>query len=439
MSSTLTSTISSTISTTISSPYAFWAPVCFCIAYFFVIIEEFINLRKSKPMMIATGILWVLVATFAKTENEIALVQSSLEHYLLEYGQLLLFILVAVTYINVMEEFKVFHSLRVKLIQLKLSYRQLFWITGFLAFFISSFADNLTTAIALASVVVAVGIDKPKFISLGCLNVVIAANAGGAFSPFGDLTTLMVWQAGILQFKTFFHLFLPSVINYIVPAFCMYFALPKDKPLASDESIQPKKGAYWVVGLFLFTIFLTVILHHFFALPPVIGMMFGLGLLQIFAYLTQISRRLDTFDIFPTIQRVEWDTLLFFYGVILSVGALATLGYLEGLSTVLYGQENTTVANIIIGILSALIDNIPVMFAVISMHPQMSEGQWLLVTLTTGVGGSLLAVGSAAGVALMGQAKGMYSFFSHLRWAPVILLGYFASILFHLWWNADLF
>ncbi|GAJ22155.1 unnamed protein product, partial [marine sediment metagenome] len=140
-------------------------------------------------------------------------------------------------------------------------------------------------------------------------------------------------------------------------------------------------------------------------------------------------------------------TLLFFYGVILCVGGLATLGYLEYLSTIMYGSwgeylsaaHTATPANIAVGVLSAIIDNIPVMYAVLTMNPSMSEGQWLLVTLTAGIGGSLLSIGSAAGVALMGQAKGHYTFMGHLKWSWTIAVGYVAAIGAHLWLNSHLF
>ena len=145
------------------------------------------------------------------------------------------------------------------------------------------------------------------------------------------------------------------------------------------------------------------------------------------------------FDIFQKVARAEWDTLLFFYGVILCVGGLGFLGYLAVVAQVMYIDWGPTAANIMVGILSAIVDNIPVMFAVLTMNPDMSQGQWLLVTLTAGVGGSMLSIGSAAGVALMGQARGKYTFFSHLRWTPVIALGYAASILVHLWINSSRF
>ncbi|MDH3451672.1 MAG: sodium:proton antiporter NhaD, partial [Gammaproteobacteria bacterium] len=145
------------------------------------------------------------------------------------------------------------------------------------------------------------------------------------------------------------------------------------------------------------------------------------------------------FDIFKKVGRAEWDTLLFFYGVILCVGALSTMGYLAVTSQLMYTQLGATWANVLVGFLSAIIDNIPVMFAVLTMNPEMSQGQWLLVTLTAGIGGSMLSVGSAAGVALMGLARGKYTFVGHLKWMPVIAIGYFAGIYAHMLINAGRF
>jgi Na+/H+ antiporter NhaD/arsenite permease-like protein len=143
--------------------------------------------------------------------------------------------------------------------------------------------------------------------------------------------------------------------------------------------------------------------------------------------------------VFKPIARAEWDTLLFFYGVVACVGGLGFLGYLGLASEMMYSHWGATSANVAVGLMSAIVDNIPVMFAVLTMNPEMSTGQWLLVTMTAGVGGSLLSIGSAAGVALMGQARGQYTFFGHLKWAPVIALGYVASILVHFWINKAMF
>jgi len=165
-------------------------------------------------------------------------------------------------------------------------------------------------------------------------------------------------------------------------------------------------------------------------------MMMGLSYLFFFSYYLKLRDKsngdeVDQFDIFNKVARAEWDTLLFFFGVIFCVGGLGTIGYLAAVSETMYGGLGATNANILAGIFSAVVDNIPVMFAILTMSPEMDTYQWLLVTLTAGVGGSLLSVGSAAGVALMGQSKGLYTFFSHMRWSWAIALGYAASIYVH--------
>ena len=157
------------------------------------------------------------------------------------------------------------------------------------------------------------------------------------------------------------------------------------------------------------------------------------------AYITGQIGDIVAFDVFNKSARAEWYTLFFFYGVVLCVGGLGFIGYLSMGYEIMYTSWGATNANIAVGVLSAIVDNIPVMFAVLTMMPDMSTGQWLLVTLTAGVGGSLLSIGSAAGVALMGQAQGKYTFFGHLKWTPVIALGYVASIYVHMWWNESYF
>ncbi|MFP4075439.1 MAG: sodium:proton antiporter NhaD [Halochromatium sp.] len=419
------------------------ALLIFAIAYVLVMAEEFTHLRKSKPVVLAAGLIWILIAYYyTEHHGDPHFVADAVHYNIMEFAELFLFLLAAMTYINAMEERRVFESLRAWLVRSGFGYRKLFWMTGFLAFFISPIADNLTTALLMCAVVMAVGVDRPKFVALGCINIVIAANAGGAFSPFGDITTLMVWQKGIVPFETFFLLFIPALVNYLVPAYFMHQAIPDETPPASDEVVKTKRGAKRIVLLFLLTIATAVSVHNFFHLPPVLGMMTGLAYLKFFSYYLYMTGELSTvkagsledsipFDIFNKIARAEWDTLLFFYGVILCVGGLGFIGYLELVSAFAYTDIGPIFANSMVGVLSAIVDNIPVMFAVLTMNPDMSQGHWLLVTLTAGVGGSLLSIGSAAGVALMGQAKGVYTFFEHLRWSKYIALGYVASILVH--------
>ncbi|MAF49634.1 MAG: sodium:proton antiporter NhaD [Rhodospirillales bacterium] len=447
----------------------FAALAVFFVAYLLVIGEENLHLRKSKPVMLAAGIIWALVAVAYAGAGDTKTAEEAVRHNLLEFAELFLFLLAAMTFINTMDERGIFDALRSWLVSRGFSFRAIFWLTGLLSFVISPIADNLTTALLMATVILAVGAGNRKFMVVACVNIVIAANAGGAFSPFGDITTLMVWQKGIVEFFEFFALVVPSLVNWLVPAIIMNFVLPAGKPDAIDHQAMLQHGAWVVAGLFILTVAMAVGAHGFLHLPPVMGMMTGLGLLKFYGYylkrrnhffpspredeLGEMALELETsseplpsegngnepFNIFKALERAEWDTLMFFYGVILAIGGLGTFGYLTLGSNLLYGDLGPTTANVLVGFLSAIVDNIPVMFAVLSVLPEMDHGQWLLVTLTAGVGGSMLSIGSAAGVAVMGQARGIYTFVAHLKWSWAIVLGYAASIWAHLLINADKF
>ena len=428
----------------LNHPVGIISILLFVIAYAFVMTEELTHLRKSKPVMFAAGIIWAMIAWVGVQTGDSYAVKKEIMHAFDEFNQLMLFLLVAMTYINSMSERNVFEKLRSILLSQNFSYKKLFWITGFISFFLSPIADNLTTALTMCAVVLAVGKGNRNFTSISCVNIVVAANAGGAFSPFGDITTLMVWQAGYVEFTQFFKLFLPSLVNFIVPAFIMSFYIKGSAEDVENPPVILKQGAVIISVLFLVTITLAISFKNFLNLPPVFGMMTGLSLLQLFGYYLKRSHSASNkinrdgsdqpFGIFKQIAQAEWDTLFFFYGVIMCVAGLSKIGYLSLLNTSLYDGLGFTVANSLMGIISALIDNIPVMFSVIQMHDTttMDLNQWLLITLTAGVGGSLLSIGSAPGVALMGQAKGVYTFSSHLRWTGVIFIGYVLSILVHL-------
>jgi len=583
------------------SVYGYLGIAMFVLAYCLVPFEEVIHLRKSKPVILAAGVIWVLVALAYAGVGDTHTAHEAIKHGLLEYAELFLFLLVAMTYINSLEERGVFQCLRAFLVSRGFTLVKIYWITGVLAFFISPIADNLTTALLMGAVAMAVGGKNKKFVVLACINIVVAANAGGAFSPFGDITTLMVWQKGKITFIEFFDLFIPSAISWLVPAVIMMFAIEKTEAKMSNEKATMKYGAVAMMIFFLLTIATAVSFHNFLHLPPAAGMMLGLGYLGFLSYFVKrreghinkydpilgserympfkpiwatekskkdISSIMDSipypamaigtngkvthwnsslegltgvpaeerigtdlhwspfwpekrkilvdmvlenasekdfeanygskqrpsetfesghraarffptigrdgttlvmtaapvrnqngevigaietirdaesissekvqFDLMSRVARAEWDTLLFFYGVILCVGGLSQFGYLSLVSHQMYVQLGPTWANALVGVLSAIVDNIPVMFAVLTMNPEMSHGQWLLVTLTAGVGGSLLSIGSAAGVALMGTARGVYTFGAHLKWTPVIALGYILAILAHLWVNSSL-
>jgi len=448
----------------------------FAVAYILAMTEEVTELKKSKPMVFAASLIWIFIAAFYTNDGMSEQAGIAFRSVLEGYGELFLFIMVSMTYLNAMEDRGVFDSLRVWLLSKNFSYRQLFWITGLQAFFISSACNNLTTALLMGSVILAMGKGCPRFVTLSCINVVVASNAGGSFSPFGDITTLLVWQKGVVPFTHFFSLLIPALVNFAIPAAIMHFCIPKERPTAVMEAQDMKRGGWIIIFLFGLTIITSACFENFLSLPPAAGMMMGLTYLKFFSYYLQktsdshpvlipvdltdvkidyfapmkymnnpqaeknkeLAKELP-FDIFQKIANLEWDTLLFFYGVMVGVGGLSFIGYLGMVSHHLYGSIDPTLANILVGIASAFIDNGTIMLSVLTMAPDISEGQWLLVTLTAGVGGSMLAIGSAAGVGLMGQTKGIYSFVSHLKWAPAIVLGYFGSIAVHFLINGRYF
>ena len=414
-------------------PAGWIALAVFVLAYALVIAEQRLRLAKSKPVMVAAAAIWLLIAGQARFGGgDPAAAPAAFEHVFLEFAELFFFLIVAMSFVGAMGERNVFEALRAELASRRLGYRALFWLTGVIAFFMSAALDNLTTALVMSAVILAVSAGNARFTTLAFINLVVAANAGGAWCAFGDITTLMVWQAKRLDFFDFFSLFLPSLVNWLVPALLMAMALPKGAPPPRTDDADVKYGGWFACVLFALTIAITVAARQWLHMPPVFGMLVGLALLKLQGWFIARHERADGIDepynVFRIIARAEWDTLLFFYGVLACVGGLATLGWMELASTGLYGAWGPTNANVAMGLLSAVVDNIPIMYAVLQMNPPMDHGQWLLVTLACGVGGSLLAIGSAAGVALMGVSRGQYTFFGHLRWSWAIGLGYVASI-----------
>ncbi|HPF15308.1 MAG: sodium:proton antiporter NhaD [Planctomycetes bacterium] len=407
------------------SAYGIAALVAFILAYLLVVVEDLLKLRKSKPVIMASGIIWILVALAAGPHGDVS---GKVKEHVADFAELFLFLMVAMAYVHALTERHVFLRLNSVLVSSGAGLRTLFWATGCLAFVLSPVADNMTTALVLGAVVVSVGRGRPAFIAAGCTNVVVAANAGGAFSPFGDITTLMVWQAGKVETMRFLEIFIPSLVSWLVPAIVMSLSLPKIKPEPLKEEVKLGQGWWVVVLLFTATIATATLFHVLLHLPPFLGMMTGLGYYLIYGYICRVRsskfQKGEPVDALSAVAHVEWDTLLFFFGVIMCVGGLAELGYLELASTKFYDGLGAFWANVCVGLLSAVVDNVPVMFAVLGMDPNMDPNEWLLVTLTAGIGGSLLSVGSAAGVALMGVARKEYTFMAHLKWTPIIAAGF---------------
>ncbi|NPA66640.1 MAG: sodium:proton antiporter [Epsilonproteobacteria bacterium] len=402
----------------------------FVVAYYFIATEEQYEVNKAKPALFAGTFMFMLIGIYYSINGlDPEPMHQELEHLILEIAEIFFFLLVAMTYIETLIERGVFDLMKFKLVSKGYSYKKLFWLTGLLAFFISPVADNLTTALILSTVLFTIDKKNINFLVPGAINIVVAANAGGAWSPFGDITTLMAWTAGKGQFVDFLYLFPASIIGWGITAFLLSTKVPDGEPHfdASTEK-QPvlKDGGMGVVYLGVGTIVIAVLGHQFFHFPAMWGMMFGLALLKLYSVSLEKSGK-EHFDIYVNMQKVENDTLLFFFGILSAVGALHFLGYLEYIHK-LYDLVGATTANIGVGFISAIVDNVPVMSAILKSSPSMGVDQWMLVTLTAGIGGSLISFGSAAGVGVMGRLRGIYTFGSHMKFAWTILVGYIVSM-----------
>ncbi len=402
----------------------------FVIAYYFIATEERYEVNKAKPALFAGTFMFMLIGIYYAVNGMDPMgLHHELEALILEIAEIFFFLLVAMTYIETLIERGVFDLMKFKLVSKGYTYKKLFWLTGLLAFFISPVADNLTTALILSTVLFTIDKKNMNFLVPGAINIVVAANAGGAWSPFGDITTLMAWTAGKGEFVDFLYLFPASVIGWWITAFLLSKSVPNGQPPfdASTEK-QPKlqDGGMGVVYLGVATIVTAVLGHQFFHFPAMWGMMFGLAVLKLYSVHLKKSGA-NSFNIYINMQKVENDTLLFFFGILSAVGALHFLGFLHYIHN-LYGIIGSTAANIGVGFLSSIVDNVPVMSAILKSSPSMGIDQWMLVTMTAGVGGSLISFGSAAGVGVMGRLKGIYTFGSHMKHSWTILVGYIVSI-----------
>ena len=402
----------------------------FVMGYYFIATEEKYEINKAKPALFIGTFMFMLIGIYyALNGLDVAPLHHEMEALILEIAEIFFFLFVAMTFIETMIERNVFDVMKYKLVSKGYTYKQLFWLTGLLAFFISPVADNLTTALILSTVLFTIDKENSNFLVPGAINIVVAANAGGAWSPFGDITTLMAWTAGKGQFIDFLALFPAAVTGWVITAWLLSKAVPEGKPPFSEKTDKKealKPGAKVVIWLGVATIATAVLGHQFFHFPAMWGMMFGLSVLKLYSFRLKRTEG-ETFDVYVNMQKVENDTLLFFFGILAAVGALHYLGFLHYI-VALYDIIGSTAGNVGVGFISAIVDNVPVMSAVLKANPEMGLDQWLLVTLTAGVGGSLISFGSAAGVGVMGRLRGIYTFGSHMKYAWTILVGYLISI-----------
>ena len=428
--------------------------IVFCIGYFFIAIESVTRINKAAIallMMVATWTLLMINPSdylTAAMGNQVASVVSEvIERHLGSTSTTLFFLMGAMTIVELVDQNGGFNFVR-DVMQTR-SKRALLWRIAFMTFFLSAILDNLTTSIVMIMILRKLVSERTDRIIYASL-VIIAANSGGAFSPIGDVTTIMLWNKGVITAAgVIMELLLPSIISMVIPAYVLSLSLHgqlayTDKQTQSTQtndltSMQRKTIFFLGVGGLIFVPIFKSITH----LPPFVGILLVLGVLWtvtevFYAHLKEpeekgaIQKRVS-----QMLTRIDMSTILFFLGILMAVACLETIGVLtmlgEGLNTVFDGNHYLITG--IIGVLSSIVDNVPLVAGCMGMYPVAAMGDmavdgifWQLLAYCAGVGGSMLIIGSAAGVVVMGLEKITFGWYlKHISW--IALVGYLAGIL----------
>lgn len=407
--------------------------VLFVLGYAVIALEHPLKINKSATAVLLAAVIWAVYALMGPGFES-----SSLIHHLGETAEILFFLLGAMTIVEIIDKHDGFSIITDRITTT--SKRKLLWIISILTFFMSAVLDNLTTSIVMCALLRKLVADKnTRWFFAGM--VILAANAGGAWSPIGDVTTIMLWIKGnITAGNIILETIIPSLVSLLVPVaiigMTMKGKLERPEKVESEEiSTVTRKQSLIIlimgVGLLLFVPFFKTITH----LPPYLGILFGLGILWI---TTEIMHKnnpanYSRLNVTAIIQKVDVPSVLFFLGILMAVSCLNEAGHLALLAENLDKLGNVYVINIVIGVLSSIIDNVPLVAAAMGMYPVEATGAFMIdgafwegLAYCAGTGGSLLIIGSAAGVAVMGMEK--IDFIWYLKkitlWA---LIGYLAG------------
>lgn len=382
--------------------------IVFIVGFAAIAMEHNLQINKSWVALFTGSIMWIIVAIGEDEE----LLREAILHESAEIFALIVFLMGAMTIVEMMGHFRFFTWIESKLLQFEISDRQLFWMMGFITFIASALLDNLTSTLIMIQIGRHLYIRKRNFV-IYAINIVIAANAGGAMSPVGDVTTIMLWLAGkFTAWQVLFYGFVPSVLAWVVPQAMLTFKIRNENRKSREsKEILPLQWSIIFIGLFTFGFAVIVNILH---LPPFIGILLGLGAAAIVIdyRLKRGTLKKKAGHIVNIIKTIDMATLTFFIGILLAVGALNYQGVLGDVALLIFGDNpaanpvNIIVGHTSLGLLSALVDNVPLTAAVIKMLPEgISFTYWVLLAITAGTGGSILVIGSAAGVAAMGQVK----------------------------------
>ncbi len=388
------------------------------IAVLAIALEEVIHLNKAKSTLFLGCISWI--ALFVHADNTAALeeVNGALNENLLDIATLWLFLMATMTFVAYLNARGLISGLVLRVLPGNTTLRSLTVFITVFAVLLSMLCDNITATLVSIAVVQSFKL-TPKETVRFCVLAVFAVNSGGVILITGDVTTLMIFSAGYVEISELLTLILPTLCG--VFALMVLLLLHKNKAIEAHTNVQPINKLDIAVGaLFFSTIIATMTFSIVYGIPPVLTFLCGLSVLFLIG---GVANHFDhSIHLMEYIRRIQFDTLLFFLGILLIVGALKEVGVLVWL-TDFYLSMNPNISNALMGVLSSLLDNVPLTAALLKAEPELTTTQWLSLVYAVGVGGSILVIGSAAGIVAMSKVKEL-TFFSYLRYAPHLLIAY---------------
>ncbi|NVK41668.1 MAG: sodium:proton antiporter NhaD [Oceanospirillaceae bacterium] len=393
------------------------------VAFVLIVIEDVVHINKAKSTLFIGTLVWILAFMFPQHGADAALVQEQLNENLLEIATLWLFLMAAMTFVAYLNQQGLITQLVYRALPAQLGQRQLMVMIAVLALVFSSLADNITASLIMLSLLSSLKLKPRTMIKFAAL-VVFAVNSGGVSLITGDVTTLMIFLAGKVSIGDLF-LLIPAAFAGVFMLLATLMTTAGSSVVEVPQFRRPIAGRDKVIAvLFVSTIFATLLLSVFFSIPPVLTFLFGLSVMFL-AYQFLNRDKPKRQSVLEYMREIEFDTLLFFLGVLLLVGMLKELSVLDQLPR-LYELMPVAAANFVVGLLSALVDNVPLTAAILKSGIDMDTADWMCLTYATGVGGSLLIIGSAAGVIAMSKIEAL-SFVSYMRYMPRLLLAYSAG------------
>jgi len=387
------------------------------ISFLMIITEDLIHINKAKTTLFFGTLCWIIAFIFPINNNLANETTHQLNENLLEIATLWLFLMSAMTFVAYLNSKGFISALVQRILPERISERGLMFVIAIFAFVFSSFADNVTATLVSIAVVMNLQLEVKKRLKYATL-IIFSVNSGGVSLITGDVTTLMIFLENKVTISNLLILILPSFLGVLTLASLLSMKLSGEVKLAKAR-IKIEKSDIAIALIFVLTISGTLLANVLFHIPPVLSFLFGLSIMFLVANLLPNKNNQDALNY---IREVEYDALLFFLGVLLLVGILKEIGVLDGF-TQLYQYLPAITVNYLVGFMSSVIDNVPLTAALLKSGVDMKVTEWLMLTYATGVGGSILVIGSAAGIIAMSKVKGL-NFISYLRNAIYLIIAY---------------